>query len=448
MHLPLLLPAVLPPVLVGGLGTTQVLRGHGLWFDELYTVAVVDRPLGDVVGLVADGRGPTAWLTDPPAFNGPYYAVAWLWSRLPLVDLRSDGLDGLRGLSLLASVFAVAVLVRAVERLHGQAVALVAGLLAAAAPLMVVQSVQARPYGLALLATALALLGAVRVVQGGGVGLLAVAGGAAGLLHWFALPAVGGLALGTALVVRRKAPVLAVSVAALPVLGLVALALSHGASGGGYLTTTGLLVPVSALVAWTGGVLALPVVVAVALGARAAGPLAWAWIGVPVVLVTAVDLVRPVFVPRYLLPTLLGLAVVAALGAVGRRWLLVLLVVAGVVADVRALTRPRWERADQVAAFLLAEQRPGEPVVAVEGRSAAGLAVYAAPTRLGADLRYPPDDPPAGATRVWLVRQLARDGATVASDDDDLLRTDGLRLVRTELFRATKTDLAVQLWTR
>ena len=174
----------------------------------------------------------------------------------------------------------------------------------------------------------------------------------------------------------------------------------------------------------------------------------WAWVGVPVVLVTAVDLVRPVFVPRYLLPALLGLAVVAALGAAGRRWLLVLLVVAGTAADVRVLTRPRWERADQVAAFLLAEQRPGEPVVAVEGRSAAGLAVYAAPTRLGADLRYPPDDPPSGAARVWLVRQLAPGGATVASDDDDLLRAAGLRVVRTELFRATKTDLAVQLWTR
>lgn len=442
------LPLLLPSALLGGLGGAQVLRGHGLWFDELYTVAVVDRPLRDVVGLVVDGRGPTAWLSDPPAFNGPYYVLAWLWSRLPLVDLRSDGLDGLRGLSLLASVLAVAVLVRAVDRLHGQAVALVAGLLAAAAPLLVVQSVQARPYGLALLATALALLGAVRVVQGGGVGLLAVAGGAAGLLHWFALPAVGGLALGTAVVVRRKAPVLAVSAAALPVLGLVALALSHGATGGGYLSTTGLLVPASALLAWTGGVLAVPVVVAVALGARAAGPLVWAWVGVPVALVTAVDLVRPVFVPRYLLPALLGLAVVAALGAAGRRWLLVLLAVTGVVADVEALRRPRWERADQVAAFLLAEQRPGEPVVAVEGRSAAGLAVYAAPTRLGPDLRYPPDDPPAGATRVWLVRQLAPGGATVASDDDDLLRADGLRLVRTELFRATKTDLAVQLWTR
>lgn len=442
-----LLP-LLPPGLLGALGALSVGRGHGLWFDELYTVAVVTRPLGDVVDLVVDGRAPTPWLTDPPSFNGPYYLLAGLWARLPLVDPASDGLDGLRGLSLLASVLAVAVLVRAVERWCGQRVALVAGLLAATAPLLVVQSVEARPYGLVLLATSGALLGAVRVVEGGSVWLLAAASGAAGLLHWFALPAVLGLALGAALVVRRWAPLLAVAVASLPVLGLVALALSHGASGGGYLDGTGLGVPVSALLAWTGTWLAVPVLVAVGLGLRQAGPLAWAWVGVPVALVTAVDVVRPVYVPRYLLPALLGLAVVAAIGAAQRRWLLAVLVAGAAVVDVQALSRPRWERADQVAAFLLAEQRPGEPVVAVEGRSAAGLAVYAAPTRLGADLLLPPDDPPPGAARVWLVRQLREDGSTAPSDDDDLLLGDGLRLTRTALFRAAKTDLAVQLWTR
>jgi mannosyltransferase len=112
------------------------------------------------------------------------------------------------------------------------------------------------------------------------------------------------------------------------------------------------------------------------------------------------------------------------------------------------LTRDRWERADRVVAFLLAEQRPGEPVVAVEGRSAAGLSHYAVGTRLVADVRLPPDDPPVGAQRVWLVRQLLADGSTRPSDDDDVLVGQGLRLVRTELFRAVKTDLVVQLWSR
>lgn len=464
--LPPLLLRLLPPVLLAGLGTAQLLRDHGLWYDELYTVAVVDRPIADVVDLVADGRGPAPWLDVPPSFNGPYYVVAALWTRLPLVDADAAGL---RSLSLLAAVAAVAVLARAVSLLAGERVAVAAGLCAATAPLLLTQAVEARPYGLALLATALALLGVVRWVRGGGLWLFGVAGTAMSLLHWFALPALAGLALGAFLSGRservrgqsgrRWAPMAVAAVASLPALGLVGLAVARDAEGGGYLEPTGLLVPWQALLAWTGAdlpgtraLLGLPLlvltVVAAALGARAAGraPLWWAWLAVPVGTVTAVDLVRPVFVPRYLLPGLVALAVLAAVGASRRTWVVVVLVVAGLVADAGVLTRARWERADLVAAFLLAEQRPGEPVVAVEGRSAVGLAHYAASTRLGADLRLPPEDPPAGATRVWLVRQLREDGSLRPSDDDQLLTSTGLRVLRTELFRAVKTDLVVQLW--
>jgi mannosyltransferase len=455
---------LLPPAALAALGTTQLLRGHGLWFDELFTAAVVDRPLGEVVRLVAEGRGPEPWLTTPPSFNGPYYVVAWLWSQ-PL----GVSATGLRLLSLLAAVLSVAVLVRAVSLLVSPRVGVVAGLLAATSPLLVVQATEARPYGLALLAVTVALLGAAR----DDLRLLALGTLSAGLLHWFALPAAGAIALGWAASRRRVAPVVVAGAAALPTLGLVALALARGAEGGGHLSTTGLLVPWEALWAWTGGgLLLVATVAAVVLGARlaAAGPgpvadtgpvpaaarsggpggraLWWCWLLAPVLLVTAVDLARPVFVPRYLLPSLLALAVLAALGAAGRRWLLAALLVGAVVADARALSRPRWERADRVAAYLLAEQSAGEPVVAADERSAVGMAFYAGGTRLGADLRLPPDDPPAGATRVWLVRELAPDGSTVPTDDEDLLRAAGLRVERTVTFRAVKTDLVVQLWTR
>ncbi len=458
------LPLV-PPALLAVLGTAQLLRDHGLWYDELYTVAVVTQPVGDIVAMVVDGRGPTAALTDPPSFNGPYYLLAALWTRLPLVG--ADAL-GLRSLSLLAAVAAIAVLGHAVELLLGRRVALLAGGLAATAPLLLTQAVEARPYGLALLATSLTLLGLARWLTGGGLALFAIAGTAMGLLHWFALPALAGLALGAALARRRWAPLLVAAVASLPTLGLVGLALARGAEGGGYLSTTGLLVPWRALLAWTGGwPLLIATALAVAVGLRriavpagdrsaAARPadaarlrwLWWAWLGVPVVVVTLADLVRPVFVPRYLLPGLLALAVLAALGAARHRGLAVLLVAGTVLADASVLTRDRWERADQVVAFLLTEQQAGEPVVAVEGRSAAGLQHYAGGTRLAPDVRLPPDDPPAGATRVWLVRQLREDGTIRASDDDALLMAAGLQVVRTELFRAVKTDLVVQLWAR
>lgn len=456
---------LLPPALLGALGSAQLARDHGLWYDELYTVAVVTQPLGDIVAMVVDGRGPTAALTDPPSFNGPYYLLAALWTRLPLVG--ADAL-GLRSLSLVAAVAAVAVLVRAVGLLLGERIALYAGGIAATAPLLLTQAVEARPYGMALLATSLTLLGLARWLTGGGLALFAVAGTTMGLLHWFALPALAGLALGAALVRRRWAPLVVAAVAALPTLGLVGLALARGAEGGGYLSTTGVLVPWRALLSWTGGSpLLLATVLTVTAGLRriavtgpavgeAASPadtarvgwLWWAWLGVPVAVVTLMDLVRPVFVPRYLLPGLLALAVLAAVGAARQRALAVLLVGSALVADASVLTHDRWERADQVVAFLLVEQQPGEPVVAVEGRSAAGLQHYAGGTRLASDVRLPPDDPPVGASRVWLVRQLQADGTTRASDDDALLMAAGLQVVRTELFRAAKTDLVVQLWAR
>jgi hypothetical protein len=110
--------------------------------------------------------------------------------------------------------------------------------------------------------------------------------------------------------------------------------------------------------------------------------------------------------------------------------------------------RPR-ERGDEVVARLVAVQRPGEPVVAADQRSALALDHYVRERAPGlrADLVLPPDDAPADADRVWLVRRLFY-GEPEPTDDDEILREAGLRMVDDQYFWAGKTDLIVQLWER
>jgi hypothetical protein len=93
--------------------------------------------------------------------------------------------------------------------------------------------------------------------------------------------------------------------------------------------------------------------------------------------------------------------------------------------------------------------RAGEPVVAADQRSATGLDHYVRTTapQLRADVVLPPDDAPATADRVWLVRRVIR-GEVVSTDDDGVLLDAGLRVVEEYAFDASKTDLLVQLWER
>ena len=107
------------------------------------------------------------------------------------------------------------------------------------------------------------------------------------------------------------------------------------------------------------------------------------------------------------------------------------------------------ERGDEVVAWLVEVQEPGEPVVAADQRSAMALDHYIrdlAP-ELRADLVLPPDDAPPDADRVWLVRRLFY-GEPEPTDDDEILREAGLRMVDDQYFWAGKTDLIVQLWER
>jgi mannosyltransferase len=440
------------------LGGALLLQRRSLWYDELFTAQVGTSGPVALARAVLTGEGTASYLREvPPSYNAPYYVVVQLW--LSLTRLPADEV-GLRLLSLCAAVAGVGVLTAAVSRVAGRTAGLLAGLLAATSPMVVEYSAEGRMYGLAVLATATAVLGLARWLDDGRLGLWAVGATAAGLAHWFAVPVVAGLALSALVLRRRRAlPLLAVSaVAVLPTLALVGLVQANGTgdSAVGWIRGTGGEVPMLALQAWTGGgsallaALLLAVTAGLVLGQRTAAVVAACWVGLPLAAVTAAELLRPVFVPRYLLPALLGLAVLAAVGLARLpRWALVggtgLLVALQLVAVGGVLDGGPREDARGAVAGLRDRQRPGEAVVAVDRRAALALEQYAG--RLHPDVVVPPADPPAGHDVVWLLRQSSGDRVR-PSDDDEVLGGQGLRLQDSWTYDGTSSDLVLQRWSR
>jgi hypothetical protein len=456
------LPELLPPVALVLLGTALLLPGHGLWFDELFTAEVARLPLGEILSAIASGRGTTEYLaTVPPSYNAPYYLVVHAWTLVP--GLGGD--TSLRVLSLLAAAGGLALVTRAVARLAGRATGVLAGVVLAVSPLVLEQAVEARSYGLAVLATGGALLGLVRWLQEPprGLVLFGLAGAGAGLAHWYALTAVAAFVVAAVLLRRRGAlPVLLVgSAAALPAAAFVVLAVVNGTGSRNaeHLHDTGGRLAGLALDAWTAELtplLAVTLGLALVGAVRATGVrvVATCWAVVPLALLTVAELVRPVYLPRYLLAGLLGVGVLAAVGALAlpraARWPLAgLLVALSLLASSPMADRGPRERSDDVVAFLAEQHTAGEPIVAADQRSATGLDHYTrtAQPQLRADLVLPPDDAPPDAGRVWLVRRLFG-GEPEPTDDDEILRSAGFTLVEQVDFPASKTDLVVQVWER
>ena len=448
----------MPAVVLALLGGALLLQRRSLWYDELFTAQVGTSGPVALARAVLTGEGTASYLREvPPSYNAPYYVVVQAW--LAVTRLPADEV-GLRLLSLCAAVAGVAVLTAAVSRLAGRTAGLVAGLLAATSPMVVEYAAEGRMYGLALLATATAVLGLAGWLEDGRLGLWAVGATAAGLAHWFAVPVVAGLVLAALVLRRRRAlPLLAVAAAAvLPTLALVALVQLNGTgdSAVGWIRGAGGDVPLLAVQAWTGGgtgllaALLVATAVGLVLGQRTTAVVAACWVGVPLVAVTAAELLRPVFVPRYLLPALLGLAVLAAVGLARLpRWGLVggtgLLVALQLVAVADVLDRGPREDARGAVADLRERQSPGEAVVAVDRRAALALEQYAG--RLQPDVVVPPADPPGGQDVVWLLRQASGDGVR-PSDDDVVLLARGLRVQGSWTYDGTSSDLVLQRWSR
>lgn len=459
---------LLPCLVLALLGGWLVARRYSFWYDELYTAEMAGLGLRRLLEAVVSGDGTVAYLRDaPPSYNGPYYAVVQLWTAI--TPFRADEL-GLRALSLVAAVGAVGVFTRAAARLAGRRAGLAAGLVMAANPFVVAYSAEARGYGLALLAVAVAALGLARWLDGepGALALYGIAAAGAGLAHWYALLVVAAFAL-AALVLRRSraAPLLLVSaVAVVPALLVVGTAVANGvgSSGAQWIRGAGAAVPGLVLRSWTGGNLVLAVATVVAVGAAfvarrreddRARLLGLSWAGVPVVVVTVTQVLRPVYVDRYLLPALIGLALLAGIGitrlsrpvATG---LLVALLGSSVAVSVSNLHRgPREDIRAAVDAVAL-RQRPGEPVVAAARWDALGVDHYARrdhPAMVPDLLLAPPDVPAAPV--LWVVRRATggvKGDLDKRADLDRQLEERRMRLVERRVFEGRRADVYVERW--
>jgi mannosyltransferase len=305
----------------------------------------------------------------------------------------------------------------------------------------------------------------VRWLRGSPRGLLlfGLAGAGMGLAHWYAVTALAGFVVAALLLRGRRAlpVVLAGAAAALPAVGLVGVNLLNGtgARNAEHLRDTEGTLADLAVEAWAGGstsflYLTSGLAVLGALRGTGVRVVGTCWLLVPLGLLLLAEFVRPVYLPRYLLAGLLGLGVLAAVGALtvpraARAPVAGLLVACSLLAAAPLAEREPRERAEDVVALLVERHRAGEPIVAADQRSATGLDHYvrtAAP-QLRPDVVLPPDDAPATADRVWLVRWMIR-GEVVSTDDDGILLDAGLRVAEEYAFDAAKTDLLVQLWER
>ena len=460
---------LLPPLVLAVLGGWLVALRYGLWYDELFTAEMAPLSLRQLAEAVVRGEGTIEYLRDaPPSYNAPYYAVVHLW--LLLTPFGPDEV-GLRLLSLVAGVGAVAAFTRAVIRLAGRRTGLVAGLVMAANPFVVAYAGEARGYTLALLATALAALGFARWLDGEPRSLLlyGVAAAAAGLAHWYALLVPAAFAV-AALVLRgrrRALPLVGVTaLAGVPALGLVGAVLANGVGGSGaeWIRDAGWAVPRLLLRSWTGGHVALLVatVAAVAAGAVSrrrddARTVALAWVVLPVAAVTAAQLVRPVYVDRYLLPAAIGLAVLAAFGIDRCPRRLVPLAVAGllvpsVVATVSNFSQGPREDVRGAVALVAAGHRPGQPVVAAARWDALGLDHYTRRRHPGpvADVVLPPAAVP-DAPVVWVIRRatggVKGDEGKLEGLDRDLTAR-GMRVAEEHRVEGRRAIVVVQRWER
>ena len=191
------------------------LGAQSLWFDETYTVHVVQGSLGELWHRVG------ATESTPPLF----YLLTWAWVHL----LGSDGAAAMRTVSALAIVAAVPVAYAALRRLTGRDAALATAALVAVSPLLGWYALDARAYGLLVLVGLLSVWAfgaALERPDRKRLALWALAAAAVLWTHWFA----GFLVLGEALALlwlRRDAwrGVLvaggAALLALLPLLGLL-----------------------------------------------------------------------------------------------------------------------------------------------------------------------------------------------------------------------------------
>ena len=451
---------VVPPLVLTVLGLIELLQDPALWYDEAYSRLAATVPLSTLLSGVWHRVGVIGYLMDvPPSFNAPYYVLLHLW-----VSAAGDSAFALRLPTLLCAAAATGVVAEFVRRLAGTGPGLLAGLLCACGPLYLDQAVQARGYGPALLATCLcALWLQVWDVDRRRPARVLAAAGVAALLHWFAIPVLVGFGVGV--VVRHGRSGLPVAAgllgSTLPALSLVIWSFAGGSLGAPAPVPVGITLPVDAVRDWSGGLVPLAVglalALALALRQRPGRQVALLWFALPVAMVTAVELVRPTYYPRYLLFSLVGLTAAAALGIATLRRPRVrlavgaLLVVSSLTATIPDLAVSDREPSRAIITALAAEQRPGQPIIPADGRTALDLETYLAlAPRLADDLVLPPTlfTDQTSSDVVWLVRVvLQQHSMPVVPAEQRLLDAGWERGASTTIVGAT-TNLRIQEWTR
>ena len=134
----------------GALLRFAALDGQSLWYDEAVSAQLLRMDLAGMLDAIAGSE------STPPL----YYVLAWLWTQL-----AGTGEAGLRSLSALLGTATIPLVWALARRLGGDRAALIAAALAAANPLLIWFSQEARAYALLALLGALSTLLWLRALQ-------------------------------------------------------------------------------------------------------------------------------------------------------------------------------------------------------------------------------------------------------------------------------------------
>jgi mannosyltransferase len=358
---------------------------RSLFTDEAYSLALAQRGFGHMVALFGYEANGT-----------PYPIVLW-----PLIRVFGSSEALLRAPAVLAGTLSVPALWWAARRFVAPGGALLAAGLLAISPMAIWYSQMARPYAYVMLATCLAFGALPRALhRGSGRGAWAGYVAAMALLAYCDILAAPIALPAQALIARRAGPegfrrwlrsLAVLLVCCLPL--IVAAAIARSRRNALYwLPKPDRTLVSQTLQEFSGGFSGLTAVrwATIAAGAllvvgalwslrrrsdgseRARFAIAVCWGVLPVVLLIAVSLVRPLFWPRYAIVALPGLCLLASLAAwqlwQQRRGMLVAgacvaaIGVAAAAADVRQRSAVQEDWPTPMT-WLRAERAPGQPVV-------------------------------------------------------------------------------------
>lgn len=301
------------------LGSGLVRLGtDGLWRDELFSAYIATRSLGHAWSI----------LLTREINMGLYYLLLWAWTSV------SDSEFWIRAFSLLAAAASVPVTAAIARRLFGPRVAVVSALLMSVSPFLLFYGRFARSYALTVLLVSLSglcllraldrpelrrrwvayVLASVVMVLSTPLTLLVVAAHAVALLAKRpASPRLPALIAVYAVIAVLVAPVMAVLLLRQGVMSdwIPPLSLGRLLGAASDLSGAPLLVPVYGLgaLAWL-----------IAIGRRSdvgsrdrlAVPFLTAWLVLPVTVLVAVSVVKPLIVGRYFAPVFPAMVLVLA----------------------------------------------------------------------------------------------------------------------------------------